>query len=60
MLIYFYRLFLLTFSQIHKFMQAGSDVDAMCSLFYSIDEAYNFALISSVLLYPLKLAHTQV
>ena len=48
MLIYFYRLFLLTFSQI----QAGSDVDAICSLFYSIDEAYNFALISSVLLYP--------
>ena len=47
MLIYFYGLFLLPFSQILDLM-----LTALCSLSYSIDEAYDFALISSVLLYP--------
>ena len=48
MLIYFYRLFLLPFSQILDLMLTL----ALCSLFYSTDEAYDFAPISSVLLYP--------
>ena len=45
MLIYFYRLFLLPFSQI-------LDLIVVPILQYTVDEAYNFELISSVLLYP--------
>ena len=45
MLIYFYRLFLLPFS--HLMLTLVVPI-----LQYTVDEAYNFVLISSVLLYP--------
>ena len=48
MLIYFYRLFLLPFSQILDLMLTL----VLPILQYTVDEAYDFALISSVLLYP--------
>ena len=48
MLIYFYKLFLLPFSQILDLMLTL----VLPILQYTVDEAYDSALISSVFLYP--------